>query len=69
MMSAPEESAVRGSSASNTSDTAAPKDLPALDRLLHLPGVAPLVAGQGHTLVAGEARYRALYPAIEEARK
>ena len=55
-MSAPEESAVRGSSASNSSDTATPKDLPALDRLLHVPGVAALIAEQGHTLVAGEAR-------------
>lgn len=35
---------------------AGPKDLPSVDGLLRLPGVAPLLAEHGHTLVAGEAR-------------
>ncbi len=35
---------------------ARPQDLPALDRLLRLPEMAPLLAEHGHTLVAGQAR-------------
>ncbi|MCW5636465.1 MAG: hypothetical protein KIT17_24235, partial [Rubrivivax sp.] len=35
---------------------AEPKDLPAVDRLLRAPEVAPLIAEHGHTLVAAEAR-------------
>ncbi|WP_422013491.1 L-seryl-tRNA(Sec) selenium transferase [Roseateles sp.] len=50
-MAAPEESVVHGSKAQ---DPAAPKDLPALDKLLR--DCAPLVAEHGHTLVAREAR-------------
>ncbi|MBV8037848.1 L-seryl-tRNA(Sec) selenium transferase [Roseateles sp.] len=50
-MSAPDESVVHGSKAP---DKAAPKDLPALDKLLR--DCAPLVAQHGHTLVANEAR-------------
>lgn len=50
-MAAPDESVVHGSKAS---DKAAPKDLPALDRLLR--DCAPLVAEHGHTLAANEAR-------------
>ncbi|MFT3719767.1 L-seryl-tRNA(Sec) selenium transferase [Pseudorhodoferax sp.] len=45
----PEESMVHGSGA-------VLKSLPAVDRLLRLPGVAPLVERHGHTLVAGQAR-------------
>ena len=37
-------------------DTAAPKDLPAVDRLLRDDAVASLLAEHGHTLVADEAR-------------
>jgi L-seryl-tRNA(Ser) seleniumtransferase len=48
---APDESVVHGSKAP---DKAAPKDLPALDKLLR--GCAPVVAEHGHTLVAREAR-------------
>jgi L-seryl-tRNA(Ser) seleniumtransferase len=48
-MRRPAESVVDGSKAS-------PKDLPSVDRLLREPGVAELLAGNGHTLVAGEAR-------------
>ncbi len=50
-MAAPDESVVHGSKAP---DKAAPKDLPALDRLLR--DCAPLVAEHGHTLVSREAR-------------
>ena len=50
-MAAPDESVVHGSKAP---DKAAPKDLPALDKLLR--DCAPLVAEHGHTLVAREAR-------------
>ena len=55
-MSAPEESAVRGSSAPSIIEAARPQDLPALDKLLRLQAVAALVAEHGHSLVAGEAR-------------
>jgi L-seryl-tRNA(Ser) seleniumtransferase len=48
-MSRPAESVVDGSKAQ-------PQQLPAVDRLLRAPDVAPLVAEHGHTLVAGEAR-------------
>jgi L-seryl-tRNA(Ser) seleniumtransferase len=48
-MSRPAESVVDGSKAQ-------PQQLPALDRLLRWPEVAPLVQAQGHTLVAHEAR-------------
>ncbi|MFH7043145.1 L-seryl-tRNA(Sec) selenium transferase [Paucibacter sp. JuS9] len=48
-MAAPRESVVHGS-------TAAPKDLPSIDKLLRQPAVAALVDEHGHTLVAGEAR-------------
>ncbi len=48
-MSRPAESVVDGSKAQ-------PQQLPAVDRLLRAPEVAPLVAEHGHTLVAGEAR-------------
>ncbi len=50
-MAAPDESVVHGSKAT---DQAAPKDLPALDKLLR--DSAHLVAEHGHTLVAREAR-------------
>ncbi|MCE4535704.1 L-seryl-tRNA(Sec) selenium transferase [Pelomonas sp. P7] len=50
-MTAPDESVVHGSKAQ---DKAAPKDLPALDRLLR--DCAPLVVEHGHTLVAAEGR-------------
>ncbi|MDO5625653.1 MAG: L-seryl-tRNA(Sec) selenium transferase, partial [Pseudomonadota bacterium] len=48
-MARPPESVVHGSKAQA-------KDLPAIDRLLRLPGVAALLAEHGHTLVAGAAR-------------
>jgi L-seryl-tRNA(Ser) seleniumtransferase len=51
-MGAPEESVVHGSKAT----TAAPKDLPSVDRLLRPPSAAALIAAHGHTLVAREAR-------------
>jgi L-seryl-tRNA(Ser) seleniumtransferase len=35
---------------------ASPKDLPSVDRLLRLPGAAPLLAAHGHTLLADQAR-------------
>lgn len=54
-MKRPEESVVHGSQAPRSA-TAQPHDLPALDRLLHLPPVAALVAEHGHTLVAAQAR-------------
>ncbi|MCE4554504.1 L-seryl-tRNA(Sec) selenium transferase [Roseateles cellulosilyticus] len=50
-MTAPDESVVHGSKAP---DKAAPKELPALDKLLR--DCAPLVIEHGHTLVAREAR-------------
>ena len=57
-MAAPEESVVHGSPASHSSSSelAPPHHLPALDKLLRHDAVAPLVAGHGHQLVAGEAR-------------
>jgi L-seryl-tRNA(Ser) seleniumtransferase len=48
-MDRPAQSVVDGSKAS-------PKDLPSVDRLLRAPAGAALVATQGHTLVAAEAR-------------
>ena len=48
-MPRPAESIVDGSKAS-------PKDLPAVDRVLRLPGAAALITEHGHTLVAGLAR-------------
>jgi L-seryl-tRNA(Ser) seleniumtransferase len=48
-MALPPESAVHGS-------TAAPKDLPSIDRLLRRPGAAALLRDHGQTLVAAEAR-------------
>ncbi len=51
-MGAPEESVVHGSKAT----TAAPQDLPSVDRLLRASGAAALIAAHGHTLVAREAR-------------
>jgi L-seryl-tRNA(Ser) seleniumtransferase len=53
LMARPCEPAAHGSKAGSK---AMPKDLPAIDRLLRLPGVAALVAQHGHTLVAHEAR-------------
>src|SRR5262245_42839812 len=50
-MATPDESVVHGSKAQ---DKAAPKDLPALDKLLR--DCALLVAEHGHTRVANEAR-------------
>jgi L-seryl-tRNA(Ser) seleniumtransferase len=50
-MARAEESVVHGSKAK-----AAPKDLPSVDRLLRLQCAATLIAENGHTLVAGEAR-------------
>ncbi len=69
-MQRPDESAVRGSPASLPPEAAPPatparpQDLPAVDRLLRLPAVAPLLAEQGHTLVATQAR--ALLDALRE---
>ncbi|HRO60100.1 MAG TPA: L-seryl-tRNA(Sec) selenium transferase [Burkholderiaceae bacterium] len=48
-MGAPEESVVNGS-------RARPDQLPSVDRLLRQPGVANLIARNGHTLVAAQAR-------------
>lgn len=48
-MARPEESVVNGSKAQA-------KDLPAVDRVLRLPGAAALVAEHGHRLVADQAR-------------
>ncbi len=56
-MSRPEESVVHGSPAAQPGHPRArAQELPALDRVLHLPAVAALVAEHGHTLVAGEGR-------------
>lgn len=56
-MRAPEESVVHGSQAEGiTGTTARPQDLPALDRVLRVPGCVALIAEHGHTLVAAEAR-------------
>ena len=53
MMQRPDESVVHGSRAGQT---AQPRDLPSVDRLLREPAVQALLAEHGHTLVAGEAR-------------
>ena len=57
-MSRPAESVVHGSQATAPSadDRAAPKDLPAVDRLLRQPDVAALVSEHGATLVTHQAR-------------
>ena len=52
-MARPDESVVHGSKASLV---AGPQALPSVDRLLHRPVVAALVADHGHTLVAEQAR-------------
>lgn len=60
-MARPPESVVHGSQAPQTAAhhpvaTALPQQLPALDKLLRLPGVAAAVATHGHTLVADTGR-------------
>ena len=60
-MARPPESVVHGSQAPQTAAhhpvaTALPQQLPALDKLLRLPGVAAAVAAHGHTLVADTGR-------------
>ena len=56
-MARPPESVVHGSAApSNDPPSTQAKDLPSIDRLLRLPGVAALAAEHGHTLVADSAR-------------
>ncbi|QTD46398.1 L-seryl-tRNA(Sec) selenium transferase [Ottowia testudinis] len=61
-MARPQESVVHGSKAQTqqpstfTDALAQPQQLPALDRLLRLPGVAALVTQHGHTVVADTAR-------------
>ena len=53
MMQRPDESVVHGSRAGQT---AQPRDLPSVDRLLRESAAQALLAEHGHTLVAGEAR-------------
>ena len=53
MMQRPDESVVHGSRAGQT---AQPRDLPSVDRLLRESAVQALLAEHGHTLLAGEAR-------------
>ncbi len=56
-MARPPESVVHGSKAlPSDQPPAQAQDLPAIDRLLRLPGVAALVAEHGHSLVADTAR-------------